>query len=287
MGQESTAAAEVRQLEERALRAAQAGRAVEAQQAWKRVVELDAGNARALDAVGDHAFRTGDLAVARDCYERLVKVDGRDAQQWINLAIVRQRLGDERGEEEALRGALSLDPADLLALLLRGQMLERQGRMHEAAQAYGAAATVSPPLDRLHPDLRPAVGKAIAYHADYGRRLSEFLDAHLAAAMRAHGSEDLRRFRDSVDIFLGRKRRYDSQPTVFHVPHLAPIEFFPRDGSPGWMPSRRPPTRSARNSPPSCARTRDSPRTWPIPRTSRSTSGRSLTIRRAGAPSTS
>ena len=59
MAQHMTAAAEIRQLEERAVRATQAGRMQEAQQAWKRLIELDAGHGRALDAVGDHAFRAG------------------------------------------------------------------------------------------------------------------------------------------------------------------------------------------------------------------------------------
>jgi aspartyl/asparaginyl beta-hydroxylase (cupin superfamily) len=112
---------------------------------------------------------------------------------------------------------------------MRGDMLERQGRAHEAAQAYGAAAAVAPPMDRLHPDLRPALAKAVGYHQDYGRRMAAFLDAHLERPMREAAGEDLGRFRDSVDIFVGRKRRFDSQPTVYHVPHLAPIEFFPRE----------------------------------------------------------
>lgn len=228
------AAGQVTQLEGRALQAMRAGRLQEAQEAWKRLLELNPGHARALDAVGEHAFRRGDLAAARDCYEKLVAVDGHDTQQWINLAIVRQRLGDHKGEEEALRSALSVDPMDLLALILRGNLLERQGRMHDAAQAYGAAAAVSPPIDQLHPDLRPAVSKAVTYHRDYARRMAEFLDAHLAASLGKFAAGDVRRFRDSIDIFVGRKRRYDSQPTVYHVPHLAPIEFFPRERFP-WL----------------------------------------------------
>ena len=228
------AAGQVVQIEGRALQAMRAGRLQEALEAWKRVLELNPSHPRALDAVGDHAFRRGDLPVALDCYEKLVAVDGRDSQQWINLAIVRQRLGDDRGEEEALRSALSVDPMDLLALILRGNLLERQGRMHEAAQAYGAAAAVSPPIDQLHPDLRPAVSKAVAYHQDYAKRMADFLDAHLAPTLGRLGGEDVRRFRESIDIFVGRKRRYDSQPTVYHVPHLAPVEFFPRERFP-WL----------------------------------------------------
>jgi aspartate beta-hydroxylase len=246
MARETTAAAEAAQLEELAMRALRAGRPQEAQQAWQRLLQAHPDHPRALDAVGDQAFRRGDLAVARDCYERLVKVDGRDTQQWVNLAIVRQRLGDLLGEEEALKSALAVDPMDLLALLMRGDMLERQGRMHEAAQAYGAAAAVAPPAERLHPDLRPAVAKAVAYHQDYGQRMAAFLDAQLEEPMQAAGGEDLRRFCESIDIFVGRKRRFDSQPTVYHVPHLAPLEFFPRERFP-WLDAIEAQTASIRD----------------------------------------
>lgn len=234
MAQDTTTAAQAAQLEERAIRAMRAGRPQEAQQAWQRLLQVDPVHPRALDAIGDQAFRRGDLALARDCYEKLVAVDGRDTQQWINLAVVRQRQGDAAGEEEALKKALAVDPMDLLALLMRGDMLERQGRMHEAAQAYGAAATVAPPMDRLHPDLRPAVSKAIEYHQGYGRRMADFLSAHLEGPLRDAAGEDLARFRESIDIFLGRKRRFDSQPTVYHVPRLAPLPFFPRERFP-WL----------------------------------------------------
>jgi len=228
MAQEPAVTAEIAELEQRALRAAQAGRWQEAHEGWQRLLALAPGHPRALDAVGDHAFRRGDLALARECYDKLVQVDGRDPQQWVNLAIVRQRLGDQKGEEEALKGALTADPMDLLALLLKGDLLDRHGRTHEAARAYGAAAAVAPPMERLHPDLRPAVAKAAAYQRDYAQRLATFLDERLAEHAGAHSDDELRRFRDSIDIFVGRKKRYDSQPMVYHYPHLAPIEFFDR-----------------------------------------------------------
>lgn len=234
MQQTPSKAPEIAQWEGRAVREAQAGHAEQADAAWRRVLELDPRHASALDAVGDRAFRRGDLATALDCYKRLVEVDGSDTQQWINLAIVCQRLGDGKGEEEALTSALSVDPMDLLALILRGNLLERQGKTHQAAQAYGAVAAVAPPLEQLHPDLRPAVTKAVAYQRDYTQRLGAFLDGHLASRSQAWQGEDLRRFRDSIDIFLGRKRRYDSRPTVYHYPHLAPIEFFDRARFP-WL----------------------------------------------------
>lgn len=222
------AASEVKALEAEALRATRAGRQDEALRLWARVLELNPRHASALDVLGQAAFRRGDVAHARALLERLVSVDGKDPQQWVNLAVACQQLKDEAGEERAIQQALSVDPSDLLALLMRGGLLDRQGRRPEAARAFGAAATVAPPVDRLHPDLRPAVAQAMAYRRKYDEECAAYLDAFLEPRLRESAGEDLRRFRDSVDILVGRKRRFDSQSVIYHYPRLVPIEFFDR-----------------------------------------------------------
>jgi aspartate beta-hydroxylase len=225
---------EILALEEQALRAAQMGRGDEARRLWERILATEPRHARALEVLGQAAFRRGDLAQARALLERLAQADGRDPQQWVNVAVACQGLRDEAGEEAAVRRALTIDPRNLPALLMRGHMMERRGKTHEAARAYGAAATVTPPLDRLLPELRPAVGHAIQFKEKYDRDCAAFLDRHLQSALDAHKGADLRRFTDAVDILVGRKRRYDSQSVILHYPRLTPIEFFEREEFP-WL----------------------------------------------------
>ena len=99
---------------------------------------------------------------------------------------------------------------------------------------HRAVATVAPPMDRLHPDLRPAVQRAFAFGDKYNREFAVFLDQFLEQTYKDHAGENLKRFRDSVDIMLGRKKRYDSQSVTYHFPNLAPIEFFERADFP-WL----------------------------------------------------
>src|SRR5690349_21176240 len=152
-------------LEMQAARAAQSGRENEAISHWGRILEIDPSHARALTALGLYAFRKGDARGARAAFQRLVDAHGTEPQQWINLALACRQLKDEQAEEDAIRRALSLDPTELVALLLRADLLERQGKTHQAVMAYGAVATVSPPLNRLHPDLKPGVSHALEYRA--------------------------------------------------------------------------------------------------------------------------
>ena len=225
---------EVNALEAEAFRAVQAGREDDAFRLWNRILELDPGHSRTLTAIGQRSFRRGDMASARVAFQRLVDVDGSDAQQWIHLAIACRNLGDEPAEEAAIRHALETDPSDLVGLILRANFLERKGKTHDAARAYGAVARVAPPIDRLRPELRPAVSEAHAHLEKYNREFGIFLDQYLDSQLRNFSGEKLGRFRDSVDIIVGRKRRYDSQSMTYHYPQLAAIEFFDRAEFP-WL----------------------------------------------------
>ena len=101
-----------------------------------------------LLAEGKHAFRRGELPAAREAFQKLVELDGSDPQQWIHLALICQGLKDEPGEEAAIARALELDPLELVALILRAGLLERQGKRHQAARAHGAVATVAGQIGR-------------------------------------------------------------------------------------------------------------------------------------------
>src|SRR5438045_7104290 len=93
---------EIDALEAEAVRAAQSGWDEEANRLWARILQLDPAHARTLAALGQRAFRKGDMESARAAFRRLVDADGSDPQQWIDLALACQNLRDEPGEETAL-----------------------------------------------------------------------------------------------------------------------------------------------------------------------------------------
>jgi aspartyl/asparaginyl beta-hydroxylase (cupin superfamily) len=201
---------------------------------WERILAVAPAHTGALFALAQLHYRSGALDEARSLLDRLVQVDGSDKQQWINLAVVCMAQRDEAGEAEAVRRALMLDPFDLLALILRAGMLTRQGKRHAAARAHGAVASVAPPLERLTPELRPAVQEALAYREQYEREFGAHLDASLAPLLADLRGEGTGRFTESLDIMLGRKRQYLPQPALFQFQGLAPVTFFPRQDFP-WL----------------------------------------------------
>ncbi|MEB0178380.1 aspartyl beta-hydroxylase, partial [Undibacterium sp. CCC3.4] len=79
------------------------------------------------------------------------------------MAITYRQLEDDSSEEHSIQQALVADPSDLLALMMNADLLDRQGKHHQAVLAHGAVAKVAPPLEKLHPSLQPAVLHAIKY----------------------------------------------------------------------------------------------------------------------------
>lgn len=225
-------------LEREALQASSRGDEASAARVWESILARAPGHARALRSLSHLAFQGGDLARARGLLERLVAADGREVQPWLNLAVVCLAMGDDAGEEAAIRGALTNDPYDLVALVMRSRLSIRQGRRQQAASACAAVAAVAPPVHTLPPDLQGAVGEVLAWHEEHSRAFGGFLEDYLAPYLRElggqHGSRELRRFRESLDIMTGRKRRYDPQPQLFHYQGLAPVPFFEREDFP-WL----------------------------------------------------
>lgn len=221
-------------LEAAAIQAAQSGRDDEAARLWSMLLDLNPQHPLALTALGKRAYRLGDHASARRAFERLVRAERDQPQHWINLALACQGQGDEQAEQQAIHNALVADPHDMVALLLRANLLERQGQTHKSASAYGAVASVAPPLERLAPGMRDAVAHAHRYIERYQSDYGKFLDEFLETRYQQFPGEDLRRFRDSIDIMVGRKRRYDSRSMMYHYPGLLPVEFFPREQFP-WL----------------------------------------------------
>lgn len=180
----------------------------------------------ALERQAQQALAGGSVDTALHLFEQAAAADAANPERWITLALLHQRRQDDAGQEQALKRALEADAYHLMALLMRARLCEKQGRRAEAARAYGGALTVAPPLARLPRELQMALQHAQRWREAYDRELAQFMDDAMAKSLREHADEDLDRFRLALDILLGRKQRFDSQPMRFFVPQLRPVEFF-------------------------------------------------------------
>ncbi len=186
-----------------------------------------------LNAAGGHMFRTGNAARARELYERALVSDGKSKVLWANLAAACRALQDVKAEREALEKALALEPYYLLALLQKGDLMERLGKPKAAAMVYEgalAAAMRAPIPQQLSSALAHARDAVLANHRD----LETFLDQEVAPMVHQHAAADQHRYNACRDVILGKRRVYTSEPKSMLFPYLPAIEFFRREDFP-WL----------------------------------------------------
>ena len=167
MQQARDVAREIEILTGAANKAMQEGKGSQAITYWGQILLLNPNHIPTLAALGKYCLATNDDNSACKAFERVCQIDGSDPQQWISLAIAYRKLQNIDGEQLAVQQALVADPMDMLALIMKADLHSRLGETHQAALAYGSVVKVAPPMERIHPNLRPSVEFAMQYKANY------------------------------------------------------------------------------------------------------------------------
>ena len=214
-------------------REAAAGRAKESDQLLARLAQQAPNHPAVLNELGVRMMNRGQPAEAQKLFSRAVAVAPREPALWANVAGSLRAL--ERREEalEALEKALALQPRHLSALLQKASHYEDVGETRVAARIYrNALACVLPDMQ-----LPETIAKAVAHARTIVARDLDSLTAELESPLREvqqrHGQDD-RRVRMCLDILLGKRTAYPSQPTWMYFPELPVIEFFDRAMFP-WL----------------------------------------------------
>jgi aspartyl/asparaginyl beta-hydroxylase (cupin superfamily) len=130
---------------------------------------------------------------------------------------------------------LAAEPRNLRALILKGDHLANSGDVRSASSYYRAALRFAPPPEQVTPDLLPELRRAREMYERYSRQYEAYILDQLAAR-GFDAAKSSRRFAQSVDIVLGRKKIYLQEPKYYYFPGLPQIEFYERDDFP-WLDS--------------------------------------------------
>lgn len=145
-----------------------------------------------------------------------------------------RKLGDMARALAAFDAALEIEPYHLPSILSKGVLLEDAGRTNEAAAVFRNALAVKPTSDGLPPYLAAAHTRARARAEEEARRLRGFFAEALDDERNKFSAGDRRRFDECLEIFSGRTRAYNSQPSLLHFPALPQVSYFERSLMP-WL----------------------------------------------------
>jgi hypothetical protein len=176
------------------------------------------------------ALRRGDAPRARSSFERAIAAGGGDAGLFVGLAYACRAQGDAAATLAAAERALSVEPGNLRALLIKADQLAASGDERAASSFYMAAVRGAPTDDRLPADLRTELARATELCNRYAARFESFLRESIGRRDipgAAHG-----RFAESLDILTGRRPAYLQRPRYYYFPGLASIPFHDRAAFP-------------------------------------------------------
>ena len=213
---------------------AAAGRMSESDQLLAGLARQVPGHPAVLNELGVRMMNRGAAEQAHALFVRATAADPGHPALWANLASSLKALGRRAEELDAIEKALELEPRQLSALLQKGQYLEETGDVRNAARAYQNA------LACLRPDSEPPQAvRDLLRHAQSVvdsdlAALNAALEAPLARVRASHGDAPQRRVERCLEMLMGKRRPFYSQPTWMYFPELPGIEFFERADFP-WL----------------------------------------------------
>ncbi len=178
-------------------------------------------------------MQAGRVAEARLLLTQATQLDRGNPALWLHLAATCRATADMSAAGAALEQALRVEPRYFPALLMKATLIEREGRVREAAQAFGTALTQAPPDARLDATTLAVVQRGRELHRRYQEELRAHLDASLLRTTAASAAET-QRLAQFFDTTLGLKPRAQQNPSNYFYPGLPPIEFWPRENFP-WL----------------------------------------------------
>jgi aspartyl/asparaginyl beta-hydroxylase (cupin superfamily) len=211
---------------------AAAGRQVESDRLLTNIAQRAPNHPAVLNELGVRMLSRGSHEQAQLLFSRATAADPRHPSLWANLASSLKALGRRAEELEALDKALTLEPRHLSALLQKGAYLEEMGDTRNAARLYQNCLDSLPPGMQVPAHLQQAFDDARRKVSLDQTALAESLERSLTGLRERYGGQRQLRVDRCLDILLGNRRIFHSQPTWMYFPELAEIEFFDRS----WFP---------------------------------------------------
>jgi aspartate beta-hydroxylase len=213
---------------------AAAGRIPESDQILASIAQRAPNHPAVLNELGVRMLNRQMPEQARQLFSHATQADPNHPSLWANLASSLKALGRRSDEIEALERALAIDPRHLSSLLQKGAYQEETGDPRNAARTYANAMQAFPAGSAVPPHLQEAMADARAKIQADAAALRGALEAPLSALREQQGGRRQERVDQCIEMLLGERRVYHSQPTWMYFPGLPAIEFFDRAMFP-WL----------------------------------------------------
>ncbi len=211
-----------------------AGRTSESDRLLANVAQQVPHHPAVLNELGVRMLSRGAADQAQLLFSRAALAKPDQPSIWANLASSLKALGRRLEEIDAIEKALALEPRHLSALLQKADYLDATGDTRNAARTYQAALDSLPAGAAVPAHLESAFAVARTRVSTDQSGLENELEQRLAPLREQNGGARQSRVDRCLDMLMGRRRAFHSQPTWMYFPELPAIEFFDRSLFP-WL----------------------------------------------------
>jgi hypothetical protein len=162
--------------------------------------------------------------------QRLLAELPESAMPWLLLAQACNLSGNVLDEEAALKRMLALEPRNLPALILSGELKARMGDDRAANSFFQAALNQAATTSNVPTAFHPMLNRA----REFIGQVQVKFEQHLIDGLEQAGLTRDGRVGNAVDMLLGRKQLYLQQPSSFYFPGLPQRQFYERSEFP-WL----------------------------------------------------
>jgi len=188
---------------------------------------------------GISALQAGQAEQARASFQSAVDAGVATGRCYLGLALACLSQSDLSAAEAAIDATLKLEPANLRALIIKGDIVFARTDNQAAAAHYGLALRIAAQQQGLPEPLKQDLNRISARQQQLMHIFREHLMECLASAgySRPKASD---RFNASLDMMLGQIDRpedtspYPQAPHVYYLPELDYHTFYPEQRLP-WL----------------------------------------------------
>ena len=129
------------------------GQEREAEEFYKKSINLDSKKPSTYYALGALYVETGKEKDAEECYKKTIGIDPKDANAQYNIGVLRHKTGQEKDAEEYYKKAIEINPRHAFAYSNLGAVYSKQGKDKEAEKCLKKALELDPGGERTHRQL--------------------------------------------------------------------------------------------------------------------------------------
>ncbi len=174
---------------------------------------------------------------ARQAFERIIQAGAADASIMLGLAYACRAMKDAVYALRAVDQALALEPQNIYALIFKADQFTQAGDDQAASSFYKAALDAANLMEQVPQEFHPELARAESNLAAFSRKFESYLDAKIfpkLSSIEATNARETQRFRQSLDLLLGKKQIYFQSPRLYYFPGLPQIQFYDREDFP-WF----------------------------------------------------